>query len=36
MRYSLITPQNNLTYAKNDKSGVGCLPMESNHILLGP
>ena len=30
---SLITPQKNLTHAKNDKSGVGRLPMESNQIL---
>ena len=33
-RYSLITPQNNLTHATNDQSGVGRLPMESNQILL--
>ncbi len=29
----LLTPQNELTHAKNDESGVGRLPMESNQIL---
>ena len=33
VRNSLITPQQNLTHAKNDKSGVGRFPMESNQIL---
>ena len=32
-RNTLITPQNKLTHAKNGKSGVGHLPMESNQIL---